>query len=194
MLEIQTRKVLGFSTALLLAVWIVALSSISGRNSYIAQLAQGTKPKDIVTLYDGLSILVPFSMAAAWIVTAKWMSLLYDESSERSPGSIRLTRKWAWWSWLAPVVTLWYPFMIIKDLLTERAIDIRSGGIRAGLWWSTWLGFTLLNSAIQMYSRETGASSIPIHPNLEIASACMLTASYQVWRQIVFAMGIRRTS
>lgn len=184
-LDIQTRKVFGVSTALLLAIWIGALGSISSARSYQEQLDQGVKHSHIVTLSDSLNLIVAFALGATWIVTSKWLRMLHDESSARTPGSIRLGRRWTLWCWVVPLVSFWFPKTIVDDLLRERGFDPQSGATRTTVWWLSWVGFNVLFNASTSLGFNADPNTVPIHPSVEIAAACMLTAGFQQWRLLV---------
>ncbi len=189
LLALQTRKVFGVSTALLLAIWIGAITSISSARSYQDQLDRGIKPADIVTLSGAIGLIVVFAMGAAWIVTSKWLRMLHDESVDRKPGSIRLNRRWTLWGWVVPIVSFWFPKTIIDDLLIERGVDPRSGSTRTTVWWLSWVGFNVLFNASTSLGFNVDPNVVPINPSVEIAAACMLTAGFQQWRSLVQILG-----
>ena len=88
------------------------------------------------------------------------------------------------------MVSLWFPKLIIEDLLKFRnsAQGNELIGRETLTWWLTWVGFALVNNVgiVSAFSAPDGY--IPIRPELEIAGACILTASYVVWVRIVKAL------
>ena len=189
----QYRKVIIASRLMLASVWIVALSSIPSARDYQQQLDDGAVPKDIATLFSTLLILVTIASIAAWFVVVKWMRERYDEREAIEPGRMRLSRSWITWSWLLPIVSFWYPKKMIDDLLatTPRVTseDTKSSPINTRLWWSTWITYTIMTNLTTLQMAFLPEDTVPFQPNVEIAAACILTASYTVWENIVRKIG-----
>lgn len=185
------RQVIATSTSLLVAVWIVALASIRGAQSYRDQLASGTPANQIITTYDSMTLLIPITMMFSWIVTSRWLGQLHVRATELNPAAMRLKRPWVFWSWIVPVVSLWFPKRLIEDLLKANDGDEAKSllGKDALTWWLTWVGFALVNNVGIVTAFDAPTGYVPIRPELELAGACVLTASYMVWIRIVRALG-----
>jgi hypothetical protein len=185
-----SRRTITYSSILLGAVWLVALASVPGEQNYRDQLAAGVEPTKIFTTYDSLASLIPIAMIAAWIFTTKWLSSLYKVATETNPAVMRLKRPWIFWGWIVPVVSLWFPKLLIEDLLKFRNSEQSNElvGRETLTWWLTWVGFALVNNVGIVSSFNAPTDYIPIRPELEIAGACILTASYFVWVRIVKAL------
>ena len=175
--------VLGTSRFLLIAVWATAISSVSSSQTFQAELDKGTDPTKITTFYDTMSTFTSAAMIGTWIITGYWLKQATQEVLDRG-GATKLSPRWALWSWLVPVVSLWFPRRMIVDVMPSQTdVSIRD----INTWWLSFLGWLLVNDygvALSIQSAETN----PIHPNFEIAGACMLTASYLVWKRIVVAV------
>ena len=185
------RQVIASSSSLLAAVWIVALASIPSAQSYRDQLASGIAGDQIVTAYDALTVLIVITILFAWITTGMWLRQLHAVVTAVNPNAMRLKRPWAFWSWVAPVVSLWFPKLIVDDLLkaqgSEEARELV--GKDSLIWWLT-LGSSavLLNLAIRSpYGMNNIAPEgyIPIKPDLLLAASFLLTGAYMVWIRIV---------
>lgn len=185
-----SRRTITSSSILLGAAWIAALASVPGAQSYRDQLDSGVETAKILTTYDSLASLVPIAMIAAWIFTTRWLYELYNVAKNSNPAAMRLKRPWIFWGWIVPVVSLWFPKLIIEDLLKFRNSEQTKEliGRETLTWWLTWVGFALVNNVgiVSAFSAPDGY--IPIRPELEIAGACILTASYVVWVRIVKAL------
>lgn len=185
----NAKLALSSSSALLAAQWIVALISIPSAQDYARQLADGTAPQDIVTLYDNLSLLITVALIWAWISTNRFLNPIYAQEVEVNPGSMRLKKGWVTWGWLIPIVSFWFPKRIVDDLVAARAN--RTGtpnpiGKASGTWWATWISFVLIND-LGAFNAIIGAAD-PIQPTYELAAAAMLTASYLTWTKIIKAL------
>ena len=185
------RQVIASSASLLAAVWIVALASIPSAQSYRDQLAAGTAANQITTAYDAMTVIIPITMIGSWIITSRWLKQLHVKATEVNPTAIRLKLPWVFWSWIVPVVSLWFPKNLIEDLLKSEGSDEAKSliGKDTLTWWLTWVGFALVNNIGIVSAFDAPDGYVPIRPELELAGACLLTGAYLVWIRIVKALG-----
>lgn len=181
------RQVIAASSSLLAAVWIVALASIPSSQSYRDQLAGGTAADQIVTAYDAMAVIIPITMISSWIITSLWLKKLHITATAANPTAMRLKRPWVFWSWIVPVVSLWFPKKLIEDLLKSEGSDEAKSliGKDTLTWWLTWVGFALVNNVGIVGAFDPPVGYVPIRPELELAGACLLTGAYMVWIRIV---------
>jgi hypothetical protein len=181
------RQVIASSSSLLAAVWIVALASIPSAQSYRDQLASGTAADQIVTAYDAMTVIIPITMISSWVITSLWLKRLHIAATATNPTAMRLKRPWVFWSWIVPVVSLWFPKNIIEDLLKAEGSDESKSliGKDTLTWWLTWVGFALVNNIGIVSAFDAADGYVPIRPELELAGACLLTGAYLVWIRIV---------
>ena len=181
------RQVIASSSSLLAAVWIVALASIPSAQSYRDQLASGTAADQIVTAYDAMTVIIPITMISSWVITSLWLKKLHIAATATNPTAMRLKHPWVFWSWIVPVVSLWFPKNIIEDLLKAEGSDEAKSliGKDTLTWWLTWVGFALVNNIGIVSAFDAADGYVPIRPELELAGACLLTGAYLVWIRIV---------
>lgn len=181
------RQVIASSSSLLAAVWIVALASIPSAQSYRDQLASGTAADQIVTAYDAMTVIIPITMISSWVITSFWLKKLHIAATATNPTAMRLKRPWVFWSWIVPVVSLWFPKNLIEDLLKSEGSDEAKSliGKDTLTWWLTWVGFALVNNIGIVSAFDAADGYVPIRPELELAGACLLTGAYLVWIRIV---------
>ncbi len=181
------RQVIASSSSLLAAVWIVALASIPSAQSYRDQLASGTAADQIVTAYDAMTVIIPITMISSWVITSLWLKKLHIAATATNPTAMRLKRPWVFWSWIVPVVSLWFPKNLIEDLLKSEGSDEATTliGKDTLTWWLTWVGFALVNNIGIVSAFDAADGYVPIRPELELAGACLLTGAYLVWIRIV---------
>ena len=181
------RQVIASSSSLLAAVWIVALASIPSAQSYRDQIASGTAADQIVTAYDAMTVIIPITMISSWVITSLWLKKLHIAATTTNPTAMRLKRPWVFWSWIVPVVSLWFPKRLIEDLLkSEGSNEAKSLiGKDTLTWWLTWVGFALVNNVGIVAEFDAPEGYVPIRPELELAGACLLTGAYMVWIRIV---------
>ena len=185
------RQVIASSSSLLAAVWIVALASIPGAQNYQDQLAAGKAADQIVTAYEAMTVIIPITMISSWVITSRWLNGLHLAATNTDPTAMRLKRPWVFWSWIVPVVSLWFPKNLIEDLLkadgsTEAKAMVGKDTLT---WWLTWIGFALVNNVGIVSAFNPPDGYVPIRPELELAGACLLTGAYLVWIRIVKTLG-----
>ena len=185
------RQVIASSSSLLAAVWIVALASIPSAQSYRDQIASGTAADQIVTAYDAMTVIIPITMISSWVITSLWLKKLHLAATAINPTAMRLKRPWVFWSWIVPVVSLWFPKGIVEDLLKANGSDEAKSliGKDTLTWWLTWVGFALVNNVGIVSAFDAPDGYVPIRPELELAGACLLTGAYLVWIRIVKGLG-----
>ncbi len=135
----------GLATAsiVLACVWtvvqVVAFAlSFSAAEEYGRAVAVGSPVFDVFTPYDGVTSLLGAVQVAAFVVTCLWLQRGREVAAAISP-DIRPARRpvWVWLGWIVPVVSLWFPYQVVRD--------VRSGatGLRKvpgpALWWTCWL-------------------------------------------------------
>lgn len=71
----------------------------------------------------------------------------------------RRARGWAFWGWIVPIVSLWFPFQIMGDIWRAGlpASDRRKIAWLPALWWTCWL-----LSGLSFGARTMSADSGPI--------------------------------
>ncbi|KRA38298.1 MULTISPECIES: DUF4328 domain-containing protein [unclassified Nocardioides] len=77
-------------------------------------------------------LLVAYLPACLWLYRARANSFLIDPRAihERA-------RAWVWLGWILPLVHLWYPYQVVRD--------VQNGSVRRGtyvevtVWWGAWL-------------------------------------------------------
>lgn len=162
----QASSVLTTSRLVLAAVWLAAFAAIPSAAQYQRQLDSGVKPTEIHTVYDTLTAMVSLAMIAAWVATSRWLQVKVTAA-----GGVRLSPTWARWGWVVPIVSLWFPRQIVGDVLIGREPNRQ----QLNTWWTTWLGFSLINNLQAAAAITATTPTNPIRPQLEIAAACLLT-------------------
>ena len=108
-----------------LGIRLLGLDGGSWRGGYAARRLD--KAADI-TIF-GLSILF-----VVWFHRARI-------NAEHRGWRQRRARGWAFWGWIVPVISLWFPFQIMGDIWRAGLPDRRRRKTAwlAGLWWTCWL-------------------------------------------------------
>jgi hypothetical protein len=141
---IRTRSPPGaVVTACFLVVVEVAesLTAWSSREEYAATVRDEVPVESIFTAYDLVATVWILAAVAAYVTNCLW--LWWARQNAEIPGTRaqRLPRAWVWTGWIVPIVNLWVPFQIVRDV--RRAPRDRSDNVLLRLWWTGWLAFGL---------------------------------------------------
>lgn len=90
---------------------------------------------DRVELFDRLDIILGVAILVLLVPTAIcWMIWQYRLARSARPGELRRAAGWHAWGYVVPIVSLWFPFQNMTDLVRRRFPD-RSGTV-VGWWWA----------------------------------------------------------
>ena len=137
-------------------------------------------PMEVFTAYDAVSGLLGAVMLAAFIVSCLWLNESRKFAVAVKPyyhhqrGPV-----WVWLGWVVPIVSLWFPYQVVRDI---RRSTIRESSSLAG-WWSTWLiaNFFSYQSTQVTLRGDDGA----MLPGLEVITAVTLLIAFVCWIRIV---------
>jgi hypothetical protein len=161
-------------TAVQLLSW---LTSFGAAAEYARAERLGVPPVEVLTAYDGVTLLLlPVQLAAA-VVTCLWLWQSRALAEVLTPGSYHARgRVWVWLGWIVPVVAYWFPYQVVRDVRAATVRDRRPG---LGWWWTGWLVFTVAtNVAGQVSTRGYGSSGevfsvLPVAETLGTAGAVL---------------------
>lgn len=122
-----------------------------------------TAGEQFVLMMDGLTAVVWLpSMVLAGVLAMVWTWRVRVNADELSPFYPVLPRAWAWAGWITPIVSLWFPYSILRDVdkADKAALDpAHALPARAPVawWWRFYLAYWLLWQAttyLQMYEYQ----------------------------------------
>ena len=135
---------LATATAALAVAWcaiqvVLLVASFRAVAPYEAALAAGGSLLDVSTSYDALGNLLLPLQVAAFVVACLWLQRCRRAAVVLSP-TVRQVRGpvWVWLGWAVPVVSLWFPFQVVRDVRAAVVGGGRTPG-RLGWWWACWL-------------------------------------------------------
>jgi hypothetical protein len=90
------------------------------------------------TPYDFTAFAWVGIMIATYVVTCLWLYRVRTNIDVLSPTLLHTrSRGWAWGGWVVPIVSLWFPYQVVRDVARdERGRSVVSG---LGAWWTFWL-------------------------------------------------------
>ena len=100
-------------------------------------------------------------LVLAALVFLVWFWRARTNAQGFDPHAHRRARAWAFWGWVCPVVSLWFPHQIATDIL--RASDEPSYGRTPGYrhyglvtaWWLSFVLYEVLNRVVAAHGSDT---------------------------------------
>ncbi|MGH3368181.1 MAG: DUF4328 domain-containing protein [Nocardioidaceae bacterium] len=134
------------------------LTAPSAADTFAEAAREGRPAFDVFTAYDAVTILYLPSLLAAYIVTCLWLSRSRTLLGERFSGYPHARSKvWVWLGWWVPIVNLWFPYQVVRDIRLGSIAGRADSGILAG-WWACWLIFLVGTRASGRMTGDTQAS------------------------------------
>lgn len=96
-----------------------------------------------VVVYDLTEILFFVGLLAGWVSGSLWLGRARANAETITP-TYAHTRAagWAWGGWLVPIVALWFPFQVVRDV---RFATLNRPAVwpLVGWWWGLWLAMSI---------------------------------------------------
>lgn len=161
-----------------------AVAAVPAAREFRDAVRGGGSPGDVLTWYDGLGVLLILALVATYVVTCLWLQVARANAEAISPGAPqRRARLWVWLGWWVPVVSLWFPFQVVRDVVGASR---RSGGAPGlGLWWTAWLVWAFANRASGRIGGSSDADLVTALPAVEMIAAIALVVACARWCRIL---------
>lgn len=101
--------------------------------------AADRSPEEFLTPYEVVDLVGLLVLLGGFVVTCLWLWRARVNVEVLSPTSPHArSRGWVWGGWLVPVVSLWFPFQVVRDVLRVRSHH-PSFASRVGWWWGAFI-------------------------------------------------------
>lgn len=136
------------------------------------------------TLYDLVGLLTLPAMIAAYVVNCIWLQTARKNAEVINPAA-RQERGpvWVWLGWWVPIVSLWFPYQVVRDV--RDGSTTRSSSTGLGLWWTTWLLFLIGNRVTAQVSASSDLDTVGTLPFWESVTALAAIVACVRWIQIL---------
>jgi Domain of unknown function (DUF4328) len=192
----DSRAPRGLATASAILAGVFAVLQIgagmaapAAADAYARASREGVSPMDsVLTVYDAFTILQTPAMLAAYIVTCVWLTKSWNLLQERVPSSLRTRSKvWVWLGWWVPIVSLWFPYQVVRDIRRGSLGHPQGSGILAG-WWACWLIYLIgyqIPSAMTTSDVPSDPSTFDALPWIEAFNTVILLIALLCWLGII---------
>lgn len=93
---------------------------------------------------------------------------------------------WVWGGWLVPVVALWFPYQVVRDI--RAATEPPGARGLVGWWWALWLVSTvtaMVSSNIVPTSGRVSAETARTLGQVEALNVVVVAVSFALWCGVV---------
>lgn len=122
-------------------------------------------------------------LVAVWACTSAWLARSRRVCDAMAPTAHSLSRRWAWWAWVTPVVCWWFPFRYVRDVL--RAVGERPRRLLAW-WWAAWLVVVVVDTAgLWLVDEQPTVESLVLAARLDLVAGLALAVALVPWLVLV---------
>jgi len=160
------------------------------RHTYLEAAANGTRAYDVWTPYDLAAVPQFPLLIAAYVVTCLWLYKVRTNYEIFFPGAhLARSKGWVWGSWVCPVVNLWFPLQIVRDMSRDPR-ELRGSAV-LGWWWALWL-ITRVTDQIGpalVGGTEIDTGAVSALGIMETIDASILLGAFALWLAAVRRIG-----
>ena len=176
-----------------------ALSYLAARDYATARRTGATTfSPDYDVAYRGATVVTAVVALLAYVVTCLWLRRARINAEALAPAHPHERhRGWVWGAWVVPIVFLWFPFQVVRDIATatvEGEHGDRPSPKAIGWWWGAWLTYlagTQVVARLVPWDGIPTASTARVLVWAELFSAVACVVSLIFWIRIT--NGVRRS-
>jgi heme/copper-type cytochrome/quinol oxidase subunit 2 len=184
--DLTALGVLAFTSATVATVATVAAAVVLGRAARL-RAEEGLNAFDwsLAVYYVGtglalLGLVAGFVTGSMWLHRARKNAELLEPQVHHARGA-----GWAWGGWVTPVVALWFPFQVVRDV--RRALSPRESAALIGFWWCLFLAsevgvrasLNLQGDALARFEHADYARQ------MSVITAAVMIAALAGWGQVL---------
>ena len=179
--DLTAFGVLAFSAAVLYTVFTVVTATVTGRA--IRHLDDAAVDWSLPVYFLG-SVLSMLSLLAGWILGSIWLHRARKNAEFLTPGSPHArSAGWAWGGWICPIVSLWFPFQVVRDV--HKAQNPLSTSPLIGWWWALFLVMLIGTNISDRFQGQASVADAGTAQGLAVFSALTAVAALALWGLIL---------
>ena len=191
--DLTALGILAFATAALATASTCLTASVLGRAVRI-RAEQGRDAYDwSLGLYYAGELLTSLSLLAGFVTGSMWLHRARRNAEVMEPSGVHRRRAgWAWGGWVTPVVALWFPFQVVRDV--RRALTPLSTAGLVGFWWTLFLVSEVLawNSQNLQSAAFAQLQYVELARVASIVGAAVTIAALVGWGQVLRAVTLEQ--
>lgn len=163
-----------------------ALSAGQAADEFRDAIRDGQTSNDVFTLYDALELLLFPIMVAAYVVSCLWLHFARSNSLVIDPSTRHRRRTiWVWLGWWVPIVSLWFPYQVVRDVQDGSRSARGRAPVGLGLWWTAWLVYVIGSQMTSRASTSDDPDVVGTLPVLEGITAVAVVVACVTWCRLV---------
>jgi Domain of unknown function (DUF4328) len=170
---------------------VLFVTSFGAADAYADAAREGADVSTVLTAYDvlgvGYAVLLPL-----WVVTSLFLQRARRLAEALAPGfPHQRGRAWTWLGWVVPVVGLWFPYQVVRDIVRNAWRDPwgdQRRRLNLGLWWGLWVVALVagqIASRLLPWSGTPDADRVAMLPLFHGITAAVTVAGLVLWVRIV---------
>ncbi|HEX5088686.1 MAG TPA: DUF4328 domain-containing protein [Nocardioides sp.] len=131
----------------------------------------------------GLALL---ALVSGFVTGSLWLHRARKNAEALEPGSRHARRGgWAWGGWVTPVVALWFPFQVVRDV--RRALSPLQSAALIGFWWSLFLATEIgLRASLDLQGDALARfDNADFARQMSVITAAVMVAALAGWGQVL---------
>lgn len=169
-------------SSVFLAVQVIAAAlSFDAAEAYSA----ASDPNEVYTAYDAVGILYGLVMLAAFVVGCLWLNECRKFAVALNPAYHHARSPvWVWLGWVVPIVALWFPYQVVRDLRGSIMRETTVRGVSGiGLWWGAWIAASFISNQTTLVTLGyRDPSTLPV---IELVATALFVVAFIGWLRIV---------
>jgi heme/copper-type cytochrome/quinol oxidase subunit 2 len=183
--DLTALGVLAFSSATVATVSTCAAALVLGRATRLrAQEGLDAVDWSLAVYYVGTGLAL-FSLVAGFVTGSMWLYRARRNAEVLAPQG-RHTRSagWAWGGWVTPVVALWFPFQVVRDV--RAALSPRSAAL-IGFWWTLFLASEVgMRTSINLQGDALARfENADLARQMSVMTAAVMVAALAGWGEVL---------
>lgn len=144
---------------------------------------------DTLTWADAVAVPAFLFMVAAYVCNCLWLGRARSNVVALSGGEGPHARSkiWVWLGWWVPIVSLWFPYQVVRDIWAESTAPQRLGAGIGG-WWTAWLigmGATQAHDRLLSSRSPLTDGTIDVMAGMAAVSAISMVVGAVLWIRLV---------
>ena len=172
--------VLAFAAAGLATLFTVVNATVVGRaTEHMDDQGDLASVDWSVPAYFVGSLLEVAALLAGWVAGSMWLYQARKNAQAINPTAHHNRGAgWAWGGWVCPIVSLWFPFQVVRDV--RRAVAPHGVNTLIGWWWGLYLVMNL-GSQITANIGSEGASDASAVQSVSVFFAVVTVVTLTLW-------------
>ncbi|GAA5151054.1 hypothetical protein GCM10023340_29290 [Nocardioides marinquilinus] len=129
------------SAALAVVITVATCLALPATALAALQYAGGGRVEPFLALFSWVTAVVAAgALLPAWIVTGLWLRAARRRIERRDQWHVGFGTTSGFLCWVVPVVNLYWPLPIVRELHHTAVDGARRVRVGLGLWWACWIG------------------------------------------------------